>query len=97
MTETTVLGACPQDCPDTCSMITTVKDGKNQGLVAEIEAGRRFVHDDRRAVRGSLQPVAAYERDQRPHPNDAAERNHVSGVPQDQIDRARGFAPVIGD
>ena len=23
-----VLGACPHDCPDTCSMITTVKDGQ---------------------------------------------------------------------
>ncbi len=28
MTEKTVFSACPQDCPDTCSMITTVKDGK---------------------------------------------------------------------
>jgi anaerobic selenocysteine-containing dehydrogenase len=25
---TTVLGACPHDCPDTCSMITTVQDGQ---------------------------------------------------------------------
>ena len=25
--ETTVLGACPHDCPDTCSMVTTVRDG----------------------------------------------------------------------
>jgi anaerobic selenocysteine-containing dehydrogenase len=24
---TTVLGACPHDCPDTCSLLTTVKDG----------------------------------------------------------------------
>ncbi len=24
----TVLGACPHDCPDTCSMVVTVKDGK---------------------------------------------------------------------
>ncbi len=23
-----VLGACPHDCPDTCSMITTVQDGQ---------------------------------------------------------------------
>src|SRR5262245_43485594 len=23
----TVLGACPQDCPDTCSMVVTVEDG----------------------------------------------------------------------
>jgi anaerobic selenocysteine-containing dehydrogenase len=26
-TSTTVLGACPHDCPDTCSFITTVEDG----------------------------------------------------------------------
>ena len=26
--ETTVLGACPHDCPDTCSMLVKVKDGK---------------------------------------------------------------------
>ena len=24
---TTILGACPHDCPDTCSLLTTVKDG----------------------------------------------------------------------
>ena len=23
----TVLGACPHDCPDTCALVTTVKDG----------------------------------------------------------------------
>ena len=28
MTRTTVMGACPHDCPDTCSLITTVEDGK---------------------------------------------------------------------
>lgn len=28
MTEKQVFGACPHDCPDTCSMITTVKDGR---------------------------------------------------------------------
>ena len=27
-TETTVLGACPHDCPDTCSMLVKVRDGK---------------------------------------------------------------------
>ncbi len=27
MSESSVLGACPHDCPDTCAMITTVKDG----------------------------------------------------------------------
>ncbi len=24
---TTVLGACPHDCPDTCALVTTVQDG----------------------------------------------------------------------
>ena len=28
MTERRVLSACPHDCPDTCAMLTTVKDGK---------------------------------------------------------------------
>jgi anaerobic selenocysteine-containing dehydrogenase len=28
MSEKTVFGACPHDCPDTCSMITTVEDGR---------------------------------------------------------------------
>ena len=28
MSEKTVLGACPHDCPDTCSMLVTVKDGR---------------------------------------------------------------------
>ena len=28
MSETTIVGACPHDCPDTCSMLTTVKDGR---------------------------------------------------------------------
>ena len=28
MSEKTVIGACPHDCPDTCSMLITVKDGK---------------------------------------------------------------------
>ncbi len=27
-TTTTVLGACPHDCPDTCSLVTTVQGGK---------------------------------------------------------------------
>ncbi len=26
-TPTQILGACPHDCPDTCSMVTTVQDG----------------------------------------------------------------------
>ena len=28
MALTTVVGACPHDCPDTCSILTTVEDGK---------------------------------------------------------------------
>jgi anaerobic selenocysteine-containing dehydrogenase len=24
----TVIGACPHDCPDTCSLVTTVENGK---------------------------------------------------------------------
>ncbi len=28
MARTTVIGACPHDCPDTCSIITTVEDGR---------------------------------------------------------------------
>ena len=28
MTETVVRGACPHDCPDTCAMLVTVKDGR---------------------------------------------------------------------
>jgi Molybdopterin oxidoreductase Fe4S4 domain len=28
MTEYKVFSACPHDCPDTCAMITTVRDGK---------------------------------------------------------------------
>ena len=27
MNSTTILGACPHDCPDTCSLVTTVQDG----------------------------------------------------------------------
>lgn len=30
--EATVLGACPHDCPDTCSMLVKVKDGKVLGV-----------------------------------------------------------------
>ena len=32
MSETTVLSACPHDCPDTCAMITTVRDGVATGV-----------------------------------------------------------------
>ena len=28
VTSNTVLGACPHDCPDTCSLVTTVEDGR---------------------------------------------------------------------
>ena len=28
MADTTVFSACPHDCPDTCAMLTTVRDGK---------------------------------------------------------------------
>jgi len=28
MTQSIVVGACPHDCPDTCSILTTVEDGK---------------------------------------------------------------------
>ena len=27
MTQHTVRGACPHDCPDTCALLTTVQDG----------------------------------------------------------------------
>src|SRR3954453_17241296 len=39
---TTVLGACPHDCPDTCALVTTVKDGvaiKLQGNPAHAHTG----------------------------------------------------------
>lgn len=32
MTVETFLGACPQDCPDTCSMLVRVEDGKVTGV-----------------------------------------------------------------
>jgi anaerobic selenocysteine-containing dehydrogenase len=32
MSETTILGACPHDCPDTCSMLVRVVDGKVTGV-----------------------------------------------------------------
>jgi len=38
----TVLGACPHDCPDTCALVTTVKDGvavKLQGNAAHSHTG----------------------------------------------------------
>jgi len=30
--ELSVLGACPLDCPDTCSWVVTVRDGEAVGL-----------------------------------------------------------------
>ncbi len=38
----TVLGACPHDCPDTCALVTTVRDGvaiKLQGNPAHVHTG----------------------------------------------------------
>src|SRR5262249_40074825 len=32
MTERRVLSACPHDCPDTCAMVTTVRDGRVVGV-----------------------------------------------------------------
>jgi len=32
MTKTTVLGTCPQDCPDACSMLIDVEDGRAIGV-----------------------------------------------------------------
>ncbi len=32
MAETTVFSACPHDCPDTCAMLTTVRDGRVVGV-----------------------------------------------------------------
>jgi len=32
MTERRVLSACPHDCPDTCAMLTTVRDGRVVGV-----------------------------------------------------------------
>ena len=39
---TTVIGACPHDCPDTCSLVTTVVDGvatKVNGNPAHLHTG----------------------------------------------------------
>jgi anaerobic selenocysteine-containing dehydrogenase len=41
-TVSTVLGACPHDCPDTCALVTTVRDGvavKLQGNAAHSHTG----------------------------------------------------------
>jgi hypothetical protein len=32
MARTTVIGACPHDYPDTCSILTTVEDGEAIGV-----------------------------------------------------------------
>jgi anaerobic selenocysteine-containing dehydrogenase len=35
MAETTVRAVCPHDCPDTCAMVVTVRDGRAVGLRAD--------------------------------------------------------------
>jgi anaerobic selenocysteine-containing dehydrogenase len=42
MTSTQVLGACPHDCPDTCSMLTTVKDG----VAVKVQGNPGHAHTD---------------------------------------------------
>ncbi len=42
MTEITVLGACPHDCPDTCSMVTTVRDG----IAIKVQGNPAHPHTD---------------------------------------------------
>src|SRR5436190_1149671 len=38
LTETTLVrGACPHDCPDTCAIVTEVRDGRAARLYAEQE------------------------------------------------------------
>jgi anaerobic selenocysteine-containing dehydrogenase len=39
---TTVLGACPHDCPDTCSFITTVQDG----VATKVQGNPAHPHTD---------------------------------------------------
>ncbi len=40
--ELTVLGACPHDCPDTCSMLTTVQDG----IAIKVQGNPAHPHTD---------------------------------------------------
>ena len=37
-----VLGACPHDCPDTCSLVTTVQDG----VALRVAGNPAHVHTD---------------------------------------------------
>ena len=39
---TTVLGACPHDCPDTCSFVTTVQDG----IAIKVQGNPQHPHTD---------------------------------------------------
>ena len=41
-TATTVLGACPHDCPDTCSLLTTVQDG----IAVKVQGNPAHPHTD---------------------------------------------------
>ncbi len=41
-TATTILGACPHDCPDTCSFITTVQDG----IATKVQGNPAHAHTD---------------------------------------------------
>ncbi|MGH8820303.1 MAG: hypothetical protein ACREWJ_03310 [Rhodoferax sp.] len=39
-TSVLIFGACPHDCPDTCSLLTTVEDGvatRVQGTMAQVQ------------------------------------------------------------
>ena len=40
--ELTVLGACPHDCPDTCSMVTTVQNG----IAIKVQGNPAHLHTD---------------------------------------------------
>ena len=40
--ELTVLGACPHDCPDTCSMVTTVQNG----IAIKVQGNPAHPHTD---------------------------------------------------
>ena len=54
--ELTVLGACPLDCPDTCSWVVTVRDGEDPAEIVKRvlnEAGRNTIvllHESRATV-----------------------------------------------
>ncbi len=41
-TTTTVLGACPHDCPDTCALVTTVQDG----IAIKVQGNPEHRHTD---------------------------------------------------